>query len=67
MLQCGEPFVMDGMEFCVLKVKGQSFMLHQIRKMIGKHLLFSGIQHLNFLSTNYIRCERSDNLNIKIL
>lgn len=30
-----DPFVKDGLEYVVLKVKGQSFMLHQIRKMIG--------------------------------
>lgn len=30
-----EPFVRDGLEFVTLRVKGQSFMLHQIRKMIG--------------------------------
>ena len=29
--ECGKPFVKDGIEFAVLKVKGQSFMLHQIR------------------------------------
>eukprot|EP00057_Strongylocentrotus_purpuratus_P007773 XP_011662247.1 PREDICTED: tRNA pseudouridine synthase A, mitochondrial [Strongylocentrotus purpuratus] len=32
---CEKGFVDDGMEFAVIKVKGQSFMLHQIRKMLG--------------------------------
>ncbi|XP_062929283.1 tRNA pseudouridine synthase A isoform X1 [Mobula hypostoma] len=32
---CEDPFVRRGVEFAVLKVKGQSFMMHQIRKMIG--------------------------------
>ncbi|CAG9856803.1 unnamed protein product [Phyllotreta striolata] len=30
-----KPFVNNGVEFAILKVHGQSFMLHQIRKMIG--------------------------------
>ncbi|XP_061822455.1 pseudouridylate synthase 1 homolog isoform X1 [Nerophis lumbriciformis] len=34
-MSCGEPFVLDGAEFAVIKVRGQSFMMHQIRKMIG--------------------------------
>ncbi|XP_067910701.1 tRNA pseudouridine synthase A [Heterodontus francisci] len=34
-MYCEEPFVRQGIEFAVLKVKGQSFMMHQIRKMIG--------------------------------
>ncbi|XP_015733149.1 tRNA pseudouridine synthase A isoform X1 [Coturnix japonica] len=34
-MYCGEPFVREGIEFAVIKVKGQSFMMHQIRKMIG--------------------------------
>ena len=37
--QIGKPFVRDGLEFATIRVKGQSFILHQIRKMIGK--LFS--------------------------
>lgn len=32
---CREPFVAKDVEFCVINVKGQSFMMHQIRKMIG--------------------------------
>lgn len=32
---CEPPFVRKGVEFVVLKVKGQSFMMHQIRKMVG--------------------------------
>ncbi|CAF91572.1 unnamed protein product, partial [Tetraodon nigroviridis] len=32
---CGEPFMGGDTEFAVITVRGQSFMLHQIRKMIG--------------------------------
>ncbi|CAG5867321.1 unnamed protein product [Menidia menidia] len=34
-MSCGEPFIRDEHEFAVITVRGQSFMLHQIRKMIG--------------------------------
>ena len=36
--ECGEPFVIDGVEFVRTTVVGQSFMLHQIRKLIGTML-----------------------------
>ncbi|KAJ3605122.1 hypothetical protein NHX12_027172 [Muraenolepis orangiensis] len=34
-MSCEEPFVCGESEFAVITVRGQSFMLHQIRKMIG--------------------------------
>uniref|UniRef100_A0A1A8K3P4 Pseudouridylate synthase 1 homolog n=1 Tax=Nothobranchius kuhntae TaxID=321403 RepID=A0A1A8K3P4_NOTKU len=34
-MSCGEPFIRSDNEFAVITVRGQSFMLHQIRKMIG--------------------------------
>ena len=33
--EAGKPFEKLGLEWSVIRVKGQSFMLHQIRKMIG--------------------------------
>ncbi|KAK3108999.1 hypothetical protein FSP39_020581 [Pinctada imbricata] len=33
--ECGKPFVIDGTEYVILTVNGQSFIRHHIRKMIG--------------------------------
>ena len=32
---CSDPFLMEGVEMVALRVHGQSFMLNQIRKMVG--------------------------------
>ncbi|KCV72290.1 tRNA pseudouridine38-40 synthase, variant [Fonticula alba] len=33
--RCAEPRIIDGVEWVPLQVKGQSFMMHQIRRMVG--------------------------------
>lgn len=33
--ECSRPFEREGLEFVQIQLKGQSFMLHQIRKMVG--------------------------------
>lgn len=34
-LECGQPFIRNDVEFATIHIKGASFMLHQIRRMIG--------------------------------
>ncbi|XP_055694887.1 pseudouridylate synthase 1 homolog [Lutzomyia longipalpis] len=46
----GEPFVVKDVEFMVLKVTGQSFMMHQIRKMVGLALsIIRGHENIDML------------------
>ena len=35
--QCSEPFIRGGMEWLSFNIHGQSFMMNQIRKMIGMY------------------------------
>ncbi|KAJ2689516.1 tRNA pseudouridine synthase 1 [Coemansia spiralis] len=39
--EVSDPMIIDGSEWLSLKVKGQSFMLHQIRKMVGLVILMT--------------------------
>ncbi|KAJ2766233.1 tRNA pseudouridine synthase 1 [Coemansia nantahalensis] len=39
--EAADPMVVEGSEWLSLKVKGQSFMLHQIRKMVGLIILMA--------------------------
>nr|XP_012149760.1 PREDICTED: tRNA pseudouridine synthase A, mitochondrial isoform X1 [Megachile rotundata]XP_012149761.1 PREDICTED: tRNA pseudouridine synthase A, mitochondrial isoform X1 [Megachile rotundata]XP_012149762.1 PREDICTED: tRNA pseudouridine synthase A, mitochondrial isoform X1 [Megachile rotundata]XP_012149763.1 PREDICTED: tRNA pseudouridine synthase A, mitochondrial isoform X1 [Megachile rotundata] len=49
--RCIETFIVNDMEFAVLEVKGQSFMLHQIRKMVT---LVIGISR-NILKNDFLK------------
>ncbi|XP_014275888.1 pseudouridylate synthase 1 homolog [Halyomorpha halys] len=50
----GDPIIIDNMEFITLKVKGQSFMLHQIRKMVGLTIaIVRGLTPLETLTRAY--------------
>lgn len=60
---CSQPFVdrTTNIEFAVMKVKGQSFMLHQIRKMIGLTLaIVRGLADMDLLKTRAFTAEKID-------
>lgn len=50
---CGEPFMEGGIEFARITVKGESFMYHQIRKMVGFSLaVIRGIVNDDLLASS---------------
>ncbi|XP_067125274.1 pseudouridylate synthase 1 homolog [Centruroides vittatus] len=52
--ECGQPFLYKGVEFVVIRIKGQSFMLHQIRNMIGLAIaIVRGLADLKMLRRNF--------------
>ncbi|KAM4677285.1 pseudouridylate synthase 1 homolog [Discoglossus pictus] len=60
-VSCSEPFVHHGIEFVSILITGQSFMLYQIRKMVGLIIAVAqGIVPSDFLP----QCVRVDKVNI---
>ncbi|MEE6503284.1 hypothetical protein FKM82_004790 [Ascaphus truei] len=60
-VSCCQPFVRHGIEFASILVTGQSFMLYQIRKMVGLIIAVArGIVPGSFLS----QCVQMDKVNI---
>lgn len=53
-IECGQPFVLDGLEFAVIRLRGQSFMLHQIRKMVGMAIaIMKGFANIKALEESF--------------
>lgn len=60
-LECGNRIYENGIEFVVIRIRGQSFMMHQIRKMIGLTLaVVRGIED----SSIFERAFSTDPMNI---
>lgn len=56
----GEPFEWSGLEFVALTVRGQSFMLHQIRKMIGLTIaIMRGFTDMKYMDDSW-KAEKVD-------
>ncbi|VDK35476.1 unnamed protein product [Taenia asiatica] len=60
-IECGSPFLLDGdREFALITVQGQSFMLHQIRKMIGLVIAIAKGYATEAIFENVFKTERMD-------
>ncbi|KAG8239520.1 hypothetical protein J437_LFUL016637 [Ladona fulva] len=62
-MKCGEPEICENVEFATITVKGQSFMLHQIRKMVG--LAIAVIRGLTSVET-IVKAWKPERLDIPI-
>lgn len=54
-MECGLPFIKENLEFVIVRVKGQSFMLHQIRKMLGLAIgIMRGFAHIDVIEKSFL-------------
>jgi tRNA pseudouridine38-40 synthase len=54
-IEASDPFIKEGLEVIIVRIRGQSFMLHQIRKMIGTVIaVMKGFATLDTLKQSFL-------------